>query len=77
MYSDKFGEYERFDLYIALWHFCTLYHSGIGSRGYRILGRLYTAGLRIGPMARTGDFTGDPVPGMIFNYLVREYADSI
>jgi len=77
MYSDKFREYERFDLYIALWHFCALYHSGQRSRGYRILSRLYTSGLRMGPHTHEGVFTDEPVAEMIFDYLVQEYGDSV
>lgn len=34
----------RFDLYGALWLLCSRYHSGRGSRGYRILSRLTLAG---------------------------------
>ena len=35
---------DRFDLYGALWMFCARFHSGQGSRGYRILYRLERAG---------------------------------
>lgn len=40
--SDDWYE-ERFDLYGALWAFCSRWHSGQGSRGYRILSRLARA----------------------------------
>ena len=39
---------ERFDLYGALWMFCSRWHSGQSSRGYRILSRLSRAGYKPG-----------------------------
>ena len=45
---------DRFDLYGALYLFCTRWHSGQWSRGYRILSRLDTAGYRPGLTVRNG-----------------------
>ncbi len=39
---------DRFDLYGALWLFCSRFHSGQNSRGYRILSRLSLAKYRPG-----------------------------
>ena len=47
---------ERFDLYGALWAFCSRWHSGQGSRGYRILSRLSVAGYKPGPGLQQGRF---------------------
>jgi hypothetical protein len=46
----------RFDLYGALWLLCYRWHSGQGSRGYRILSRLMTAGYRPGLAVQRGRF---------------------
>ena len=77
MYHPEFGEYDRLDLYIALWHFCSLYHSGLWSRGYRILSRLHTAGFEPSPLANPGEFDDDYAVETIFDYLVREYRNSV
>lgn len=51
---------DRFDLYGALWLLCYRYHSGQGSRGYRILSRLTTAGYRPGwGLREQGQFESD------------------
>lgn len=42
----------RLRLYGALWLFCTRYHSGQWSRGYRILSRLCIAGYRRSPLSQ-------------------------
>jgi len=47
---------ERFDLYGALWALCTRWHSGQGSRGYRILSRLGSARYVPGLTIRSGRF---------------------
>lgn len=46
----------RFDLYGALWAFCSRWHSGQYSRGYRILSRLYLRGYRPGLGLQQGYF---------------------
>lgn len=49
----------RFDLYGALWAFANRWHSGMGSRGYRILSRLSRAGYRPGIGLQAGRFESD------------------
>jgi len=46
----------RFDLYGALWALCSRWHSGQGSRGYRILSRLSAAGYSPGMSLQGGRF---------------------
>ena len=46
----------RFDLYGALYLFCSRYHSGQASRGYRILSRLSLAGYQPGLSIQQGQF---------------------
>lgn len=50
---------ERFDLYGALYILCCRYHSGQGSRGYRILSRLSRAGYRPGLTVQRGGFESE------------------
>lgn len=66
----------RFDLYGALWMFCARWHSGQGSRGYRILSRLSRAGYRPGSSVQFGRFESDR-QREIYRELVRGYRDSI
>ena len=47
---------DRFDLYGALWLLCSRWHSGQGSRGYRILSRLSTHGYQPGTSVQCGRF---------------------
>jgi hypothetical protein len=49
----------RFELYGALWAFCARWHSGMGSRGYRILSRLSRAGYSPGMGLQSGRFESD------------------
>lgn len=49
----------RFDLYGALWAFCSRWHSGQTSRGYRILSRLTRAGYRPGIGLQDGRFESE------------------
>lgn len=49
----------RFDLYGALWMFCNRYHSGQGSRGYRILSRLSLADYSPGLSVQSGRFESE------------------
>ncbi len=47
---------DRFDLYGALYLFCSRWHSGQASRGYRILSRLAIAGYRPGLSLQSNRF---------------------
>lgn len=49
----------RFDLYGALWAFCSRFHSGQTSRGYRILSRLSRAGYEPGVGLQAGRFESE------------------
>ena len=49
----------RFDLYGALWAFCSRHHSGQSSRGYRILSRLAAAGYNPGLGLQQGHFESE------------------
>ena len=49
----------RFDLYGALWAFCSRWHSGQWSRGYRILSRLSMAGYSPGIGLQGGRFESE------------------
>ena len=66
----------RFDLYGALWLFCSEYHGGQWSRGYRILSRLVLAGYSPGIGLQEGRFES-PEQEEIYNHLVTEYASSV
>ncbi len=50
---------DRFDLYGALWAFCSRWHGGQSSRGYRILSRLSRAGYSPGLGLQQGRFESD------------------
>jgi hypothetical protein len=50
---------DRFDMYGALWAFCNRWHSGQGSRGYRILSRLSRAGYSPGLSLQQGRFESE------------------
>jgi len=63
----------RFDLYGALWAFCSRWHGGQGSRGYRILSRLARAGYEPGPGLQQGRFETEQ-QACIYRELVRNYA---
>lgn len=67
--------YARFDLYGALWLFCSEYHSGQWSRGYRILSRLsqvYTPGMGL----QAGRFESEEQEA-IYEHLVEKYAGRV
>lgn len=49
----------RFDLYGALWAFCSRHHSGQESRGYRILSRLVRADYSPGIGLQSGSFESE------------------
>jgi hypothetical protein len=49
----------RFDLYGALWAFCNRWHSGMNSRGYRILSRLSNMDYNPGLSLQQGHFETD------------------
>ena len=69
-YDDKC---RRFDLYGALWLFCTRYHSGQWSRGSRILSRLTRAGYRPGLTIRDGHGFESDEQRIIYRALWRSY----
>jgi hypothetical protein len=50
---------DRFDLYGALWAFCSRWHSGQGSRGYRILSCLSRIGYSPGIGLQEGRFESE------------------
>jgi hypothetical protein len=50
---------DRFDLYGALWAFCSRWHGGQSSRGYRILSRLARAGYSPGLGLQAGRFESE------------------
>jgi len=60
----------RFDLYGALWAFCNRWHSGQGSRGYRILSRLSRAGYNPGLGLQQGRFESEE-QAAIYRELLR------
>lgn len=66
----------RFDLYGALWAFCSRWHSGQSSRGYRILSRLSIAGYSPGMGLQSGRFESDEQRD-IHRELLRNYRHSI
>ena len=67
---------DRFDLYGALWLFCSRYHSGQWSRGYRILSRLKKAGYYPGLSLQSNRFESDEQRD-IYRHLWREYRDAM
>ena len=66
----------RFDLYGALWAFCSRFHSGQWSRGYRILSRLTAANYSPGNGLQGGRFES-PTQRDIYRELVRSYKSSV
>jgi hypothetical protein len=67
---------ERFDLYGALWAFCARWHSGQGSRGYRILSRLARDGYRPGLGLQGGRFESERQEE-IYRSLYRNHRHSV
>jgi len=67
---------DRFDLYGALWVFCSRYHSGQWSRGYRILSRLAAAGYNPGMGLQNGRWETDEQRA-IYRHLVRKYRNKV
>lgn len=67
---------DRFDLYGALYLFCSRHHGGQGSRGYRILSRLVAAGYRPGLSIRSHRFESD-TQRSIYRHLVKTYKGRI
>jgi hypothetical protein len=63
---------DRFDTYGALYLFCSRYHSGQWSRGYRILSRLAIAGYRPGLSIQANRFETDG-QRCIYRHLVKNY----
>lgn len=66
----------RFDLYGALWAFCSRHHSGMGSRGYRILSRLSAAGYSPGLSLQSGRFESE-AQCWIYQDLYRNHRDAV
>ena len=67
---------DRFDLYGALYLLCSRWHSGQGSRGYRILSRLVTAGYQPGLSIRNGGFESDE-QARLYLRLARKYRNKL
>ena len=67
---------DRFDIYGALWALCSRYHSGQGSRGYRILSKLAVAGYRPGLSLQAGRFESAEQRA-IYRTLVRAYRATV
>jgi hypothetical protein len=63
---------DRFDTYGALYLFCSRYHSGQWSRGYRILSRLAIAGYRPGLSIQSNRFESDG-QRWLYRHLVKNY----
>lgn len=63
---------DRFDLYGALWMLASRWHSGQGSRGYRILSRLSLAGYRPGLSVQQGRFESAEQRAL-YRELYRKY----
>jgi len=61
---------DRFDLYGAVWLLCSRYHSGQGSRGYRLLSRLSSLGYNPGLSLQSNRFETDE-QRMIYRSLFR------
>jgi hypothetical protein len=71
MLGAQFG-CDRFDIYGALYLFCSRYHSGQWSRGYRILSRLAIAGYRPGLSIQSNRFESDG-QRWLYRHLVKTY----
>jgi hypothetical protein len=71
MLGAQFG-CSRFDIYRALYLFCSRYHSGQSSRGYRILSRLAIAGYRPGLSIQANRFESDG-QRRLYRHLVKNY----
>ena len=67
---------DHFDLYGALWLFCSQFHSGQNSRGYRILSRLVRKGYQPGLSLQRGEFESD-AQECVYWELVEKYAGSV
>ena len=66
----------RFDLYGALWLFCSRYHSGQWSRGYRILSRLALVGYSPGLSLQRNRFESSEQREM-YRQLVKGYKGKV
>ena len=67
---------DRFDLYGALWLFCSHYHSGQASRGYRILSRLSRAGYSPGLSLQRSRFES-PEQREMYHHLILNHRHTI
>ena len=66
----------RFDLYGALWAFCSRHHSGQLSRGYRLLSRLDTARYKPSMGLQSGRFES-PEQRDVYRTLLKEYRGEV
>lgn len=67
---------DRFDTYGALWAFCSRWHTGPSSRGYRVLSRLAKAGYTPGMTLQSGRFETDQQRA-IYIRLLQGYRTSV
>ena len=67
---------DRFDLYGALWAFCSRHHSGQASRGYRLLSRLSLAGYSPGAGLQRGRFESE-AQRTIYRHLLKAYRGKV
>lgn len=67
---------DRFDLYGALWAFCSRHHSGQFSRGYRLLSRLRIARYEPGHGLQAGHFES-PEQRDIYRALFKGYREKV
>lgn len=70
MLSNFIHEYGRYEVLFVVYQFCSDYHSGMRSRGYRILSRISRIGVRI---VDSQELRESP----IYSYLVDAYADQV
>lgn len=70
MLADYIREYGRNEVLFVVYQFCADYHSGMGSRGYRILSMISRNGIKIVDSSDLRD-------SLIYSYLVDHYADRV
>ncbi len=68
---------DRFDLYGALWAFCSRWHGGQSSRGYRILSRLSKAGYSPGLGLQQGRFESDEQRDIYRRLLAHRHENGV
>jgi hypothetical protein len=70
MLVDYIRECGKSEVLFVLYQFCTDYHSGMRSRGYRLLSRISLRGIKI---VDSTELRESP----IYSYLVKHYADQV